>query len=127
MRDLKAMELTRVLAYSQLLTELTDDMTRFGKMVSECYINEGIQEYEMRDIHDQLAKEIDRIEKQRILLAKELTRRVKKDLDIGKGPGDIDKMLNDWLQKYTYIGRTKQEIEHFKKNASDNKALMKKT
>ncbi len=126
MRDLKAMELTRILAYSQLLTEITDDMTKFGQMAYQCFEDGGIEEHQATEIHEILAREIDDIEKVRVNLAKELTRRVKHDLGVKKGPGDIDTMLNKWLQKYVYIGRTKSEIAHFKAKAEENRALMKK-
>jgi hypothetical protein len=125
MKNLKAMELTRVLAYSELLTTITDDLTKFGQMVYQCFLDGGIQQFEAERIHEDLAKEIDEIEKSRIELAKELTRRVKHDLGLRKGPGDYDNLLNGYLQKHRMIGRSKEEIDMFEKEAEHNKDLMK--
>lgn len=115
------LESQKLVIYSELLTKMVSDLDQLGRLVTECCQNGGIEVKEMREVHKDMILQIQIFEPRRIEIVKELTKRMKNDLGINRGPGDIDAYCNKILSQYIHIGKTKEQIAAYKKAEEDAK------
>lgn len=108
------LEIQKLVIYSELLTKMTGDLDHLGRLITECCQNGGMDVKEMREVHKDMILQIEIFEPRRIEIVKELTRRLKNDIGINRGPGDIDAYCNKILAKYIHIGKTKEQIAAYK-------------
>jgi len=115
MKKLDQLTIGHLTSYAEMLTRSVQELDEFGMQTTECATNGGITVNERDEVHKKLVQQIQIFEDKRILLVKELTKRIKRDIGVNRGPGDVAIMLNGLAKDFPMIGRSKAEIELLKK------------
>lgn len=115
-KSVKQIETQKLMVYTEVLTKMVSDLDVFGMNITQKKFDGIITEKEMTAIHTKLAKQIHICEPKRIECAKEITRRIKEDLGINRGPGDIEIMIQNFQTEYPNLNKTKEDLELEKLN-----------
>ncbi len=98
-KDPKYLETSKLMIYAEILTKMSADVYNLGTAIFKNHSWGGISTVKKDKLLAVLNKDMDIIEKKRIPIAKEISKRIKKDTGVHKGPWEIDlqeeKILGD--------------------------------
>ena len=127
MRDLKTMATMEVMAFSEVIISMLDELDRTGRIAAVCAMDEGITEEELTLIHTRLEQEVKKLEPTRLKIVKEMSRRLQHNFDIKSSPDSVEKLIVGMTKKYKYLGLSKTEIEIAKAKEIERQTLKDNT
>lgn len=111
MQKISNLTTPQIMVYAELTTKQLEELDAYGMDVTVCESHGGITESEKDEIHISLSEKMNVIEESRILLVKEINKRMRRDLNTSFGPSDVQPYLNKFQKNYPYIGLGESEIK----------------
>jgi len=116
-KDPKFLETRKLMVYGEVFTKMSESLQEFGEGVYTNHKAGGIDDDNKDKLLTQISKQMDLVEQKRIAIVKEITKRVKKDTGINRGPGDLNVWFSKILDEFPVLTKSAEEIALEKKKA----------
>lgn len=110
-KDPKHLESQKVMVYLEIITKMSSDIYQLGEIIYMNHqwggINSKDKDILLKKLNDQMVI----IEDKRVPLAKEISKRIKADTGINKGPWDISIMIKEIYDNHPVLYKGEDEIK----------------